>query len=142
MDPSGVRLRDWLGMSETEFYDEDTVAITPMGFCFPGLDAKGGDRPPRKECAPLWQHRADAALSNVTLTLLIGAYAQRWHLKDRAARTLTETVSQWRNYWPEYAALPHPSWRNNAWLKRNPWFENDVLPELRARIRSILEGRV
>ncbi|MFW5661365.1 MAG: uracil-DNA glycosylase family protein [Oceanicaulis sp.] len=142
MDPSGVRLRDWLGMSETEFYDEDIVAITPMGFCFPGLDAKGGDRPPRKECAPLWQHRADAALSNVTLTLLIGAYAQRWHLKDRAARTLTETVSQWRNYWPEYAALPHPSWRNNAWLKRNPWFENDVLPELRARIRSILEGRV
>lgn len=139
-DPSGDRLRDWMGVSSDEFYDERLFAITPMGFCFPGLDSKGGDKPPRKECAPLWQHRCGAALPNVKLTLLIGAHAQRFHLKQRAARTLTETVLRWREYWPSYAALPHPSWRNNHWLKKNPWFEGEVLPALQTRIRSILES--
>ncbi len=137
-DPSGVRLREWLGVSEDEFYDERLFAITPMGFCFPGLDAKGGDKPPRKECAPLWQARCDAALSSVKLTLLIGQYAQKWHLKDQAEKTLTATVQRWQNYAPLHFALPHPSWRNNAWLKRNPWFEKEVLPVLQKRVRVLL----
>ena len=139
-DPSGDRLREWLGMSSEEFYDERRVAITPMGFCFPGLDAKGGDKPPRKECAPLWQERCTAALPNVGLTVLIGQYAQKWYLRDRAMTTLTATVLRWRDFWPEFVAAPHPSWRNNAWLKRNPWFENDVLPVPRRRVRSLLDG--
>ena len=139
-DPSGDRLREWLGMSSEEFYDERRVAITPMGFCFPGLDAKGGDKPPRKECAPLWQQRCTAALPNVGLTVLIGQYAQKWYLRDRVMTTLTATVLRWRDFWPEFVAAPHPSWRNNAWLKRNPWFENDVLPVLRRRVRSLLDG--
>ena len=139
-DPSGDRLREWLGMSSEEFYDERRVAITPMGFCFPGLDAKGGDKPPRKECAPLWQERCTSALPNVGLTVLIGQYAQKWYLRDRAMTTLTATVLRWRDFWPEFVAAPHPSWRNNAWLKRNPWFENDVLPVLRRRVRSLLDG--
>lgn len=138
-DPSGDRLRDWMGVSEAEFYDEARIAITPMGFCFPGLDAKGGDKPPRRECAPLWQDLAGAALPNVQMTLLVGAYAQRWHLRTQAAKTLTDTVSQWRTYWPRYVALPHPSWRNSGWMKRNPWFEKEVLPALKARVRSMLE---
>ena len=141
-DPSGDRLRAWMGVSEAEFYDPDRVAITPMGFCFPGLDAKGSDKPPRKECAPLWQERCTNALSGVKVTLLIGQYAQRWYLRERASKTLTETVSHWRNFWPEFVALPHPSWRNTGWLKRNPWFEQEVLPELRNRIRSILGAPV
>lgn len=136
-DPSGVRLRHWMGVSEAEFFNEDIVAITPVGFCYPGHH-KGTDKPPRPECAPLWQARCDAALANVGLTLLIGAHAQRWALGARAARTLTETVSQWRTHPPHLAALPHPSGRNNVWLARNPWFENEVLPMLRNRIRSIL----
>ncbi len=139
-DPSGDRLRDWLGMSPEGFYDGRRVAITPMGFCFPGLDAKGGDKPPRKECAPLWQHRCTAALPGVGLTLLIGKYAQNWYLGDKAMTTLTETVLRWRDFWPQYVAAPHPSWRNNAWLKRNPWFENEVLPVLRRRVRALLDG--
>lgn len=139
-DPSGDRLRAWLGMSEDEFYDERRVAITPMGFCFPGLDAKGGDKPPRQECAPLWQGRCGAALPKLGVTVLVGQYAQRWHLKDKAGKTLTETVLRWREFWPDFIAAPHPSWRNNAWLKRNPWFENEVLPVLRRRVRALLNG--
>ena len=141
-DPSGRRLRDWMGVGEAEFYDERLVAITPMGLCFPGYDAKGGDKPPRPECAPLWQDRFTAALANVSLTLLIGQYAQKRYLGDQRKKTLTETVSHWRNYWPQFVALPHPSWRNNAWLKRNPWFENEVLPALKSRIRSMIDGGV
>lgn len=139
-DPSGDRLRAWLGVDEETFYDERLFAITPMGFCFPGLDAKGGDKPPRKECAPLWQARCDAALRQVKLTVLIGQYAQRWHLGAKAEKTLTATVQRWRDYWPEYIAVPHPSWRNNAWLKRNPWFEREVLPSLRARVQMLLRS--
>jgi len=136
-DPSGARLRAWMGVSEAEFFDEDIVAITPVGFCYPGHH-KGNDKPPRPECAPLWQTRCDAALSGVRLTLLIGAHAQRWALGKQAAKALTETVSQWRTHPARLAALPHPSGRNTVWLTRNPWFENDVLPDLRSRIRSIL----
>ncbi|MEQ8406368.1 MAG: uracil-DNA glycosylase family protein [Oceanicaulis sp.] len=139
-DPSGDRLRDWLQMSQDEFYDARRVAITPMGFCFPGLDAKGGDKPPRKECAPLWQTRAGAALPNVTLTVLIGAYAQAWHLGGAASKTLTETVANWRRFAPAVFPTPHPSWRNNAWLKKNPWFEAELLPVLRARVRELMNG--
>ncbi len=142
MDPSGVRLRDWLQLDEAAFYDPGAVAITPMGLCFPGLDTKGGDRPPRPECAPIWQDRLRAALPDVQCTLLIGAYAQRRWLGARAEKALTGTVLRWRDFAPEIFALPHPSWRNNAWLKRNPWFEKEVLPALRLRIRSILGREV
>lgn len=139
-DPSGDRLRAWLQMSEAEFYDETRIAITPMGFCFPGLDTKGGDLPPRKECAPLWQDRASAALPDVRLTVLIGAHAQRWHLGKDASKTLTETVADWRRFAPDIVPTPHPSWRNNAWLKKHPWFEGELLPVLRARVRDLLSG--
>ncbi len=137
-DPSGRRLRDWLEMDEATFYDPHKVAIVPMGHCFPGYDANGGDLPPRLECAPLWRVRTLGALPNIGVTLLIGAYAQRWHLQDRMRKTLTETVLHWRDYAPEYFAIPHPSWRNNGWLKKNPFFETDVLPALRGRVREVL----
>ena len=130
------------GGDEAEFYDETLVAITPMGLCFPGYDAKGGDKPPRAECAPLWQDRFTAALANVSLTLLIGQYAQKRYLGSARKQTLTETVLHWRDYWPQCVALPHPSWRNNGWLKRNSWFENEVLPALKSRIRSMVTDRV
>ena len=138
-DPSGDRLRDWLGVDRDTFYDEDVFAITPMGFCFPGLDAKGGDKPPRKECAPLWQAACTQALAQIELTLLIGLYAQRFHLKNAVEKTLTQTVLQWRRYAPDTIVLPHPSWRNNAWIKKNPWFETELVPELRLRVCSIIQ---
>jgi len=140
-DPSGARLRDWMGISEADFFNEEIVAITPVGLCYPG-HYKGSDKAPRPECAPLWQARCDAGLVNVRITLLIGAHAQRWALRERAAKTLTDTVFNWRTHMPRFAALPHPSGRNNVWLARNPWFENDVLPALRKRIRSILADPV
>ena len=142
-DPSGDRLRDWMGVDEHTFYDESQVAIIPMGFCFPGLDTKGGDLPPRKECAPHWRPRLLPHLVNVRLVLLVGASAQSWHLDPPAGRNLTETVANWREVLerpgsPVYVPLPHPSWRNNAWLKKNPWFEEELLPELKSRIRACL----
>lgn len=137
-DPSGDRLRDWLGVDEATFYDTSRIAIVPMGFCFPGLDAKGGDLPPRKECAPLWQARVRAALPDVRLTLLVGQYAQRFHLGSRMQQTLTETVRRGAEYGPEFLPLPHPSWRNNVWLKKNPWFEEKILPMLRCRMKELL----
>lgn len=139
-DPSGERLRDWLGLDAAAFYDADKIAIAPMGLCFPGLDARGGDLPPRKECAPLWQARIGAALPNVRLTLLIGAHAQKFHLKRRVKKSLTETVAAWRDYLPECFPTPHPSWRNNRWLKNNPWFESEALPALRRCVRGALTG--
>ena len=139
-DPSGDRLRDWLGVDKDTFYDDTKIAIVPMGFCFPGLDAKGGDLPPRKECAPAWRDKVFAGLKQVELTLLIGMYAQAWHLKDRRKETLTDTVKAWRQYGPDYIPMPHPSWRNNAWAKKNPWFEEDLLPHLRKRVSRILKG--
>jgi uracil-DNA glycosylase len=137
-DPSGDRLRAWMGVDEAVFYDTSKVAIVPMGFCFPGLDAKGSDLPPRKECAPLWQARVRALMPNVRLTLLVGQYAQRFHLGSQAHKTLTETVKAAETYWPEFLPLPHPSWRNSAWLKRNPWFGAKILPMLQCRITELL----
>ncbi len=139
-DPSGDRLRSWMGVSDEEFYDESRIAIAPMGFCFPGLDPKGGDKPPRPECAPIWQKTLFHHLPNVELTLLVGAHAQRFHLGADAKRTLTGTVENWREYWPRFLAAPHPSWRNNAWLKRHPWFEGDVIPLLQERVRTLLDS--
>jgi uracil-DNA glycosylase len=141
-DPSGVRLREWMGVAPEEFYDPSRVAIAPMGFCFPGYDAKGGDLPPRKECAPHWRARLLDLLPQLELVLLVGAYAQKWHLGEMAGRTLTETVSDHarilRRTRPPCLALPHPSWRNNAWIKRNPWFADELLPALRAEVRRRL----
>jgi uracil-DNA glycosylase len=137
-DPSGDRLRDWLGIGEDVFYDASKVAIIPMGFCFPGLDAKGGDLPPRKECAPHWRARVMAHLPNLKVKLLVGAYAQKWHLGKSASRSLTDTVKDWRSFAPEFFPTPHPSWRNNAWLKKNTWFEAELLPELRERVGLVL----
>lgn len=137
-DPSGDRLRDWLGLAPETFYDQTKVAIVPMGFCFPGLDAKGGDRPPRPECAQTWHERLMRELPNIRFRVLIGAYAQHWHLGDRAKGTLTETVAAWAEYLPQAIPLPHPSWRNNGWLKKNPWFENSALPALRAGVARAL----
>ncbi len=142
-DPSGARLRAWMGVTEEEFYDETRVAIVPMGFCFPGQNAKGADLPPRKECAPAWRHRLFAALSSFELILLVGSYAQRWHLGPEAGPDLTSTIRNWRAYAPvgtrpRLFPLPHPSWRNNGWLKRNPWFEGELLPDLQREVRQAL----
>lgn len=142
-DPSGVRLRVWMGVSDEEFYDAARIAIVPMGFCFPGLDAKGGDRPPRAECAPAWRARVFAALPRLELVLLVGQYAQRWHLGADIGKSLTETVGAWRTILAregrqKMIPLPHPSWRNNHWLAANPWFEAELLPVLRREIRQRL----
>ena len=142
-DPSGDRLRDWLGVDRDEFYDASRIAIVPMGFCFPGLDAKGGDLPPRRECAPLWRARLFEHLTHAELILTIGQYAQAWHLGSARKRTMTETVRNWREYAqesfnPKTLPLPHPSWRNNGWLRKNPWFETEVLPFLQNTVRQLL----
>jgi uracil-DNA glycosylase len=137
-DRSGDRLRDWLGIDRDSFYDERRVAIMPMGFCYPGVLASGGDAPPRKECAPLWHRRLRSAFVAVELTLLVGSYAINHYLGGGRVLNMTETVRNWRAYLPEFLPLPHPSWRNVAWLKRNPWFESELLPELRARVHALL----
>ena len=165
-DPSGVRLRDWLGIDETIFYDPDKLAILPMGFCFPGTDAKGGDKPPRTECSMTWHARVMAAMPQVALVLAIGLYAQRFHIVGNGVGgrrpNLTETVADWRSVlngtqtdasdigdvasmsvpgrgrFAPVVPLPHPSWRNNGWLKRNPWFAEDLLPELRRRVAALV----
>lgn len=137
-DRSGDRLRDWLGLDEDTFYDRSRVAIVPMAFCFPGYDAKGSDLPPPKVCAATWRAAAMDHLGSVELTLLIGGYAQSWHLGPGATGGVTATVARWRDHAPRCFALPHPSWRNTAWLKRNPWFEAEVIPALRARVREVL----
>lgn len=138
-DPSGVRLRDWMGVSEDEFYDETRIAIVPMGFCFPGYDAKGADLPPRKECAPAWRARLMAAMPKLETCILVGLHAQKWHLGAQVSSSLTGTVERWREFAPAYFATPHPSWRNNAWLKRHPWFGAELLPVLRKRVRALIE---
>lgn len=143
-DPSGDRLREWMGVVPAEFYDEARVAIVPMGFCFPGLDASGADLPPRPECAPLWRDRVIAALPNIELMLLVGSYAQRWHLPSARRASMTETVRGWRDAQRgasgmRLVPLPHPSWRNNAWIKRHPWFEAELLPFVRAEVRRLLD---
>jgi len=136
-DPSGVRLRDWLGITEDEFYNPNLFAVTPMGFCFPGQDDKGGDLPPRKECAPLWQVPLTQALQGVELTLLVGMYAVKEYLGPRAQRNLTETVKHWRDYGPDIMPMPHPSWRNNGWIKKHDWFAEE-LDEIKRRVRAII----
>lgn len=137
-DRSGERLRNWLRLPPELFYDERRIAIVPMGFCYPGVDAKGGDRPPRPECAPQWHPPLRAALPAVELTLLVGMYAQAHYLGRRRQKTLTETVRHWRDYAPDFLPLPHPSWRNTAWLKKNAWFAEDLLPDLRRRVKKLV----
>jgi uracil-DNA glycosylase len=136
-DPSGARLRDWLGLDEATFYDRDRVAVVPMAFCFPGYDAKGADRPPPAICARTWHAQVMAELGEVALTVLVGGHAQRYHLGTR--KGVREVVRGWRDHAPQLFALPHPSWRNTAWLKRNPWFGEEVLPALRGAVRKVLE---
>jgi uracil-DNA glycosylase len=135
-DPSGNRLRNWLGVSREEFYDPAKFAIFPMGLCFPGT-AKGGDLPPRPECAPLWRGKVLEKLPNVELTLLLGQFSHGWHLGKSREKSLTQTVVRWQDYWPTHLPLPHPSPRNMRWFKINPWFEAQVLPVLRARVGEL-----
>jgi len=135
-DHSGDRLRDWMGVDRAVFYDRARIAILPMGFCFPGYDARGADLPPPAICARTWRARALALMDRVELVLLVGAHAQRWHL-GRAA-PVTETVRNWRDLAPRHLPLPHPSWRNTGWLKKNPWFAEEVLPWLRAEVSRLL----
>jgi uracil-DNA glycosylase len=142
-DASGDRLRDWMGVSPQEFYDEARVAIIPMGFCFPGQDANGADLPPRAECTKLWHLSLFAQLPQLELVLAVGSYAQRWHLGEAAGANLQATMRDWRKHLrrkkrPRILPLPHPSWRNNAWLKRNPWFEKELLPLLRREVHRLV----
>ncbi len=137
-DPSGDRLRDWMGVDEDMFYDRSRIAILPMAFCFPGYDAKGSDLPPPPICARTWRARLIEALGEVRLTLLVGGYAQKWHLGAAAKGGVTRTVEAWRDHAPAAFALPHPSWRNTAWMRKNPWFEAEVLPALRTRVKEVL----
>lgn len=137
-DPSGDRLRQWLGMDREAFYTREHVAVAAMGFCYPGT-VKGADLPPRPECAPLWRARLLHLLKNVRLTLLVGAHAQRYHLGKTARGSLGETVRAWCAYPENVIPLPHPSWRNSAWLKRNPWFDAELVPELRERVGAALK---
>jgi len=135
-DPSGDRLRDWLGLDRAAFYDTSRVAIVPMAFCFPGYDAKGSDLPPPSICRHTWHGRVMRQLQSVAVTVLVGGYAQKYHLGTRAG--VTDTVAGWRDRAPDVFALPHPSWRNTAWLRKNPWFEAEVLPELRIQVQRVM----
>ena len=139
-DPSGDRLRDWLGLDEAAFYDCSKIAIVPMGFCFPGYDARGSDIPPPALCRQTWHARVMAALGQPALLLPIGAHAIRYHLglKTTAHDTVTGIVASWRAHAPRVFPLPHPSWRNTGWLKKNPWFAQELLPALRARVKDVL----
>ncbi|NWN91510.1 uracil-DNA glycosylase family protein [Marinobacter adhaerens] len=135
-DPSGDRLRQWMGITRETFYDERKLAILPMGFCYPGT-GKSGDLPPRPECAPAWREVLLERLENVGLTLVIGQYAHAWHLPG-ARKSVTDNVRNWHQYWPELLPMPHPSPRNNLWLRRNPWFEEGVIPKLQERVSGLL----
>ena len=158
-DPSGVRLREWLGLDEATFYDAGRVALLPAGFCYPGTNPKGGDLPPRPECAPHWHPRLRPLLTGIGLTVLVGQYAHAIYLPNRRAAagpgaapslgaadpsaprrkaTVTETVAAWRDFLPDFLPAPHPSWRVNGWLARNPWFEAELVPELQRRVRALI----
>ncbi|MFA7693866.1 MAG: uracil-DNA glycosylase family protein [Candidatus Hydrogenedentes bacterium] len=137
-DPSGDRLRSWLGLDRKQFYDDTQIAIISMGFCYPGRSPRGGDLPPRPECAELWLEKLLSFLPNLETTILAGAYAQKWYLGKEAKRTLTETVENWKDWAPRYFPVPHPSFRNNHWLKKNPWFEKDLVPVLQKRMKKLL----
>jgi uracil-DNA glycosylase len=136
-DASGDRLRQWMGIDRNVFYDPTLIAILPMGFCYPGTGSSG-DLPPRKECAPQWRELLLAEMPDIELTLVIGQYAQDWHLQETKSTSLTEIVQNWRSQWPGILPLPHPSPRNNIWLKANPWFTRDVVPVLQTRVREVL----
>jgi uracil-DNA glycosylase len=141
-DPSGVRLREWLGVDRETFYDPDKFAIVPMGFCFPGYDARGSDLPPRRECRETWHDRVFRSMPQIVLVLTIGQYAQAYHLGSRRRASVTETVLNWRDHFepesgPSILPLPHPSWRNSSWLKKNPWFAQEVLPLLQEKVRIL-----
>jgi len=138
-DASGEHLRQWLGVDRRQFYDPALFAILPMGFCYPGT-GKWGDLPPRAECAAAWRRQLLDRLAHIELTLVLGQYAQQWHLDSRKL-SLTERVKDWRTGWPEMLPLPHPSPRNNRWLRQNPWFESEVLPELQARVSRLLQQK-
>jgi uracil-DNA glycosylase len=137
-DASGNRLREWLGVTREVFYDPKQFALVPMGFCFPG-SGRSGDLPPRPECAPAWREQLLGHLRHIELTLVLGQYAQAYHF-GKSSASLTELVKSWRSHWPHTVPLPHPSPRNNLWLRRNPWFEAEVLPPLRERVSALLAG--
>jgi uracil-DNA glycosylase len=137
-DRSGDRLREWMGIDREVFYDESRVAVMGMGFCYPGRDAKGGDLPPRPECAPLWHGRLRPQFAAVGLTLLVGSYAVRYYLPEMRRESLGQVTARWREYLPTYFVLPHPSWRTTAWERKNPWFAAEALPELKRRIAALL----
>jgi uracil-DNA glycosylase len=137
-DRSGDRLRDWLGIGREVFYDEARIAIMGMGFCYPGREPRGGDRPPRPECAPLWHPRLRPHFAAVRLTLLIGSYAIRYYLPEARGQTMSAVLAHWRDFLPEHVVLPHPSWRTTHWERSNPWFAAELLPELRARLAAML----
>lgn len=136
-DVSGNRLRDWLGVDRDTFYDASRIAILPMGFCYPGT-GKSGDLPPRKECAPAWREQLLGQLPEIELTIVIGMYAQRWHLASQSERTLTANVSNWRDFWPSMMPLPHPSPRNTAWLSKHKFVEEEMFPALRERVTELV----
>ena len=137
-DPSGNRLRSWMGIDRSVFYDAEKIAILPMGFCYPGT-GKSGDLPPRLECAAHWRQPLLGFLPHIALTLAIGQYAHTWHLGKRQKGSLTETVKNCGEYWPDILALPHPSPRNNMWLRRNPWFDEEIVPVLKNRVAQLLD---
>ncbi|WP_338550229.1 uracil-DNA glycosylase family protein [Roseovarius phycicola] len=135
-DPSGDRLRDWLGLSPDEFYDQSRVAIVPMAFCFPGYDAKGSDLPPPKICGKTWHEKVMVTLNKVRLSVIVGGYSQKYHMGVKTP--VTDTVADWRSHAPDLFPLPHPSWRNTGWLKKHPWFEVELLPVLRERVQEVM----
>lgn len=136
-DPSGKRLRQWLGVTEDQFYNPDIFAIVPMGFCFPGT-GKSGDLPPRSECEEQWREQILSAMPNIELTLVLGQYALDWHLGDKKSKTLTQTVERWQEFWPAILPLAHPSPRNMRWFKNNAWYESDVIPALQKRVQELI----
>lgn len=137
-DPSGDRLRQWMGVDYETFYADHRIGVAAQAFCFPGTNPKGGDFPPPPRCAALWREQLFEALPRMELVLLVGSYSIDWFLGDKAKSNMTETVRAWRDYGPQLLPMPHPSWRNTAWLKRNPWFEQEVVPHLRQRVGQIL----
>lgn len=139
-DPSGKRLRTWMGVTPEVFYDARQIAIVPMGFCYPGR-GKGGDLPPRKECAAAWREQLLSFMPNIRVTLVLGRHAIDWHLKPGRDLPLTQIVADWQEYWPDFVPLPHPSPRNTRWLRDNPWVEQTLVPKLQDRIRALLESQ-
>jgi uracil-DNA glycosylase len=137
-DPSGDRLRDWMGIDKSIFYDDSKIALVPMGFCYPGT-GKSGDLPPRPECAEAWREKLLSNLPEIKLTLVLGQYSQKYHLETYRKKNLTETVKSWKEFWKKgLLPLPHPSPRNNIWLKKNPWFEKEILPTLKSRVQKLI----